>query len=1342
MKHYLLSLMALTTAMFTSASAWAQTELPDPVLPVKPAYPTVEGNWVAPAANGIFYIYNVGSGQFLGTGREYGCRSITTNEHLLKTTDAVWAVKANSNTIVPYQLILIDEGAAIDGYEGPWYYMQRQNCSGGQGPYLCHEGNAGWADGTEGRRDADKNGYWRIEQTEQGYILRPFDVITIVDEEGSPILDGSGNEQYKITDNAFGLHDTNMTDKYAYTWTDRPVDATSYVHWKFIDASVPEDAEAILNNEEAKAQYKAAMEVYDGEFAIYNAKLALKATIAQAEEAEIDNTEVTKAITIYNNAEATLEQVQKQNNHLQALLAGQKYNDISEFQDAAEDNPQDVTEYVLVNPTFDSNINGWTITVGGQNLQWQARTDGTIDESKNWVTITNFIEAWTPSTGGLGDGTISQTIYGLPKGKYVLECDAMATRQGGLNGKSAEEAVEGAYIFIQGAESEVRNPIKAPDTQPKHWSVVFISEGDDALTFGLKVESTTANWISADNFKLTYYGATTKTQAQLELEAAVQEVEELYNGVDDLFCNKDVKSAFETAFTNASNLVSDGGTDDACLAAKQALEEKTAAVNSSVEAYKVLLSYLDLSSGGKGLLDKYYNIADDCGMTELTEKWGDWKDNWDGAYDEGTMTDEEIYEKTASIYPDLKAAWLNVNVEDVQVGTDLTWLIENADFEEGNYFAGWDAADDNPASYDKYGTIPGWTISSGNITQMNHVIETYHRKFDFNQTIPNMPKGAYDVTVQGFVRHDGTPTDETIFYAGDSKSTLMLRSAQWNENGFYYDSAAQGDPCGGKNTDETITNSNSESVKVPNGMSGFYFWEDEENTGGKDMDYVNWKPGDKYYTNHIKVILREDGDLKIGMMSLGTTDWIIWDNFGLAYLGQDASIYDEMVQDKLKELDKVCDPDKIIITSGGQQLVEDLKAEIETKKGTLNADTEAEYEDKIDALINYLNEGHKLAISLRDDLSDYNEVRLANPDLTSPDENGFASWVSGMIDLFPYDDYGLLRAEDDIDDEYKGTINNNEALQATAIDMNRRMADYVMQFAAANPLNENEGTFYGNATEAIYNPRFISYADVSQQTSRGWTMEVADSIKGKAINLGGNVAEVFNSSNFVVSQTMRGLYPGWYLLTVDGFYRPGRPQVVNTKNVFTAEDAQKQYVEMFAESGALQSSHPLLNIMANAQTMSIVAGDINVTIGEEELYIPDNMTSAATYLQQEVGHLVGEQEVYYQIAVLPEGFDGVYNSVYRNGMLVQVDESGEMTIGLRKADHWVPDDWTIFGNWTLTYFGDEENIPTAVETVEAKSAKNMIQGIFTIDGRQAERLQRGINIVRTSDGKIHKVLVK
>ena len=165
--------------------------------------------------------------------------------------------------------------------------------------------------------------------------------------------------------------------------------------------------------------------------------------------------------------------------------------------------------------------------------------------------------------------------------------------------------------------------------------------------------------------------------------------------------------------------------------------------------------------------------------------------------------------------------------------------------------------------------------------------------------------------------------------------------------------------------------------------------------------------------------------------------------------------------------------------------------------------------------------------------------------------------------------------------------------------------------------------------------------------------------------------------------------------------------------------------------------------MEGAQPNQIAASDeVKVTVDEKDYWIPNRMGSAATYLHQEVGHFVDDVEIFNEIAVPMDESDGVYNSIYRNGMLVQVDESGELTIGLRKDANEVANDWTIFGNWTLTYFGDEENIPTAVETVEAKSAKNMIMDIFTIDGRQAQRLQRGINIVRTTDGKLHKVLVK
>lgn len=1330
MKHNLRSLMALASAVFMSTSVFAQTELADPVAPVKPSFPAVESDWVAPVAGESYYIYNTGSGQFLGMGQDWGTRSIVTNANLWKEGDATWSCAANKNTITPYTLEAITDDTEFDG---PWFALAHSgtNKANGGAKYLCHEDNAGWADGDTGRRNKEQNGYWRIEEVEGGYLLRPYDVVTLTNEEGTPLTDGSGNEIKAITDKAFGLNAYNMAEKYSFTWTDRAVDATSFVTWKFIAASNTEAVNAILNNEDLKAQYKALLEQYDADMAIYNARVALKATIALAEENGIEDVNV--AIEIYNNAEATLGQLQKQDSHLNAEIAGLKYKDIQEFVDATDDNPQDITEYVLINPDFEQDyvqwksyteVDGWDITISAANRCLQ-ETAGNVDEEKGYVNILHFLEAWNGSA--LGDGTISQKIYGLPAGKYVLECDAF-TGQG-------DKTFEGVTIFIESSYGIVETPVQTPDGQPMHFAVTFVNPdpASDFLTFGLKATSTNANWIGCDNFKLTFYGATTVTQAQLDMQAALEKAN-TFKDNESKYENSyaEARTAFEDAIEAAQNALDEGADDATIAAAQKTMEDAQAAVEASIATYEVLLTYLPTSYQGadgvygQGKLDYYYNIADECGMGDLAETLENYGDDWQAAYEEGSMSDAEILEKTAGIYPSLKAAWLDVNVEDIKEGADLSWLIENNDFESGKYNAGWDAEDDEVQPGKDYGTIPGWTISSGNITQMNHVIETYHRKFDFNQTINNMPAGVYDITVQGFVRHDGSATDQTIFYAGDSETQLMLRSAQWSLTDLY-DPNTQGNPCGGANGDQEIQNSKGETVKVPNGMSGFYFWEMAENTEGADMDYANWQTGDLYYTNHIKVILKQDGDLKIGMKSLSNTDWIIWDNFKMSYLGTAAGLLDDMVAEKFKELQKVYETEDLYRTLEGTTKYEDIQTEMENAKGTLTFEAEAAMEAQIDKIIAYLKAGDAKAKALNEELAIYSEIRIGM--VPSSDSNDFNSFVASAL------------ATTDIltDDAEKAA--SNEALAAMEDQMKEGWGKYVMEFAENDAIfseeYEGEGeemvkvrTNYGNATEVINNPRYWAY-DATAQTAKGWTLELPDSLASKTIGTSQDVAELYNISKFKMYQELKGLTAGYYLLTVDGFYRPGA-----AADIKTMEDTQKSNVMLFAKSSAQEFSKPLKNIMFAAQKESISESEATVTIGDEKFIIPNMMVAARAYLNIE--------SIYESItAAIELESPFPYASLYRNNLIVKVEEDGLLTIGLNKEELYLPLDWTIFHNWTLTYFGeDESSIPTAVKNIAEKGAKAEIQDIFTIDGRQAKSLQRGINIVRTADGQIQKVMVK
>ena len=131
---------------------------------------------------------------------------------------------------------------------------------------------------------------------------------------------------------------------------------------------------------------------------------------------------------------------------------------------------------------------------------------------------------------------------------------------------------------------------------------------------------------------------------------------------------------------------------------------------------------------------------------------------------------------------------------------------------------------------------------------------------------------------------------------------------------------------------------------------------------------------------------------------------------------------------------------------------------------------------------------------------------------------------------------------------------------------------------------------------------------------------------------------------------------------------------------------------------------------------------------ENKLAVPNSMATAADAFQT-------------------PGSDGK-NLYSDNSVVVKVGEEGNLTIGLRK-DVTLTDDWTIWTNWQLIYYGknstlEESGNPLSIETVNALGVTNA--EVFTLDGSRVNKLQRGVNIVRQtlSDGstRVVKVIVK
>ena len=198
MKHKLLSTLALACAMFAGSSAFAWDA---PTTPSFPVLSSFSGNFVAPENGNSYYIYNVGTGQFLGCGQDWGTRAVTTNEALVTLDGPQWNAAINQNAIVPFKLSHPDPVA--DGVDesltGTWM-IQNLNTDRAE-LYLCHEGNSAWFDGDAGRRNTDNNGFWTIAQVGDAYELIPLD-----GQEGNSII--------------YGVHLIYMSVNYAYTWTD------------------------------------------------------------------------------------------------------------------------------------------------------------------------------------------------------------------------------------------------------------------------------------------------------------------------------------------------------------------------------------------------------------------------------------------------------------------------------------------------------------------------------------------------------------------------------------------------------------------------------------------------------------------------------------------------------------------------------------------------------------------------------------------------------------------------------------------------------------------------------------------------------------------------------------------------------------------------------------------------------------------------------------------------------------------------------------------------------------------------------------------------------------------
>ena len=133
----------------------------------------------------------------------------------------------------------------------------------------------------------------------------------------------------------------------------------------------------------------------------------------------------------------------------------------------------DVTSQYIANPSFDSDISGWTNT--GGTAQWK--------QSK-WDVLSNWCEfGWTGSA--IADQEVVQTPT-LPAGSYKLSVNC-----------ASDNGAKGVFLIAGNQSTEMIGTENIG-----YFSVNFDVSSEQAIKLGVKLQNTTATWINFDNFCL------------------------------------------------------------------------------------------------------------------------------------------------------------------------------------------------------------------------------------------------------------------------------------------------------------------------------------------------------------------------------------------------------------------------------------------------------------------------------------------------------------------------------------------------------------------------------------------------------------------------------------------------------------------------------------------------------------------------------------------------------------------------------------------------------------------------------------------------------------------------
>ena len=229
------------------------------------------------------------------------------------------------------------------------------------------------------------------------------------------------------------------------------------------------------------------------------------------------------------------------------------------------------------------------------------------------------------------------------------------------------------------------------------------------------------------------------------------------------------------------------------------------------------------------------------------------------------------------------------------------------------------------------------------------------------------------------------------------------------------------------------------------------------------------------------------------------------------------------------------------------------------------------------------------------------------------------------------------------------------------------------------------------ATFAFQDERNGSWKSSTTKTYND-NMGTGDAISGDGDTHNNSVREFYNFETVSMTQTISGLPNGTYELSVQGYYRDGGSEsrsnctspdfhYVVDQQIAGTEDIKAYY---FANG----ARHNLMSILDDSQDAGVAGFDFNalMTNGDGNAegsgqFVPNSTNQAST---------------------------AFFNGHYKNEPIKATVADGTLTLGVRKDEGVVPDNWIVVDNFTLKYLGSD------VDVTEVK--KDLQQSITDAEG--------------------------